>query len=358
MPERKRPAIQLKVTSKLIPQSDVRCVLRGRWSLTRARMRVSWSGTVDATGHDSEIAMTHTTMCSEFAGSPGANQAAVWLVQAYDYARDLEVDVWQFAIARDDLLAGGMSLPDLRWLSWKRFVEQAAEITRTGDTLRQFHPVGPTELGGETAVAFVLTPCGRELFRRIETPSRTPMAPLLELSRSAASPAEGGDDCPDRTSKSPGVHIEMPDETEKRLSATNGEDLLSPSRPLHPTVYERRSAPSPALLPGWNPQLRELWYDGQLVKRFRVPAENQELILGVFEEEGWPESIDDPLPPAAGIDCKRRLQATIKSLNRCQIVPALRFYGNGHGRSICWAAATAQRGPHWLERESDEESSG
>src|SRR5947207_475841 len=36
-----------------------------------------------------------------------------------------------------------------------------------------------------------------------------------------------------------------------------------------------------------------------LVKHFRRPAPNQYLILDVFQEENWPERIDDPLPRLA-----------------------------------------------------------
>ncbi len=72
------------------------------------------------------------------------------------------------------------------------------------------------------------------------------------------------------------------------------------------------------------------------MKRYRVQAPNQELVLTVFEELGWPVCIDDPLPPDGDKDPKERLQATIKSLNRCQRGPFIRFYGNGTASQICW----------------------
>ena len=82
---------------------------------------------------------------------------------------------------------------------------------------------------------------------------------------------------------------------------------------------------------------RELCYRGELVKAFRVPARNQELILEAFEEEGWPEFIHDPLPPEGDQDPHRRLQATIKSLNRRQAKTLIRFRGNGSER-VFWQA--------------------
>jgi len=75
-----------------------------------------------------------------------------------------------------------------------------------------------------------------------------------------------------------------------------------------------------------------------LVKHFRRPAPNQYLILDVFEEENWPERIDDPLPRAANISPSRRLHETIAGLNRYQSNPILRFSGDGHGKGIIWIA--------------------
>ena len=73
-----------------------------------------------------------------------------------------------------------------------------------------------------------------------------------------------------------------------------------------------------------------------LVKQFKWTAENQEAILCVFEEEGWPARIDDPLPPQAEQDSKRRLSDTIKCLNRKQANPILHFRGDGTGEGIIW----------------------
>jgi len=59
----------------------------------------------------------------------------------------------------------------------------------------------------------------------------------------------------------------------------------------------------------------------------------------VFQEEDWPEFIDDPLPPLEDVDAITRLQATVKSLNRCQAKKLMRFRGNG-GRKVFWDAVT------------------
>ena len=66
-----------------------------------------------------------------------------------------------------------------------------------------------------------------------------------------------------------------------------------------------------------------------LIKEFKVPAKNQELILAAFEEQNWPEGIDDPLPPSGEIEPKRRLHDAIIRLNRSHKKRLIRFGGNG-----------------------------
>jgi hypothetical protein len=94
-----------------------------------------------------------------------------------------------------------------------------------------------------------------------------------------------------------------------------------------------------ARVPVWDADRRELRLDAVVVKRFRVPAPNQELILGVFQEEAWPAHIFDPLPRAAGVEPKRRLHDTIVALNRHQTGPAVRFIGDGTGAGLRWEPA-------------------
>lgn len=91
-----------------------------------------------------------------------------------------------------------------------------------------------------------------------------------------------------------------------------------------------------ALRPIWDPERRELRVGEMVVKRFRQPAQNQELILTVFEEDGWPERIDDPLPPDPVRDPKERLHDVIKKLNRAQDVALIRFHGDGTGTGVLW----------------------
>jgi hypothetical protein len=89
-------------------------------------------------------------------------------------------------------------------------------------------------------------------------------------------------------------------------------------------------------VPRWDGAVRQLLWDGRLVKRFRVPAANQEVVLAALEEQGWPGRIDDPLPPSHDIDPRVRLHDTIKALNRNQVKRLLGFQGDGTGRGVIW----------------------
>jgi hypothetical protein len=96
--------------------------------------------------------------------------------------------------------------------------------------------------------------------------------------------------------------------------------------------------------PRWDYQRQELRLGDAIVKQFKVPAANQERILAAFEEEGWPVRIDDPLPPNAEQNPKRRLHDTINSLNRNQKQHLIRFTGDGSGQGIRWELVADDEG--------------
>ena len=89
--------------------------------------------------------------------------------------------------------------------------------------------------------------------------------------------------------------------------------------------------------PKWDGSHRQLWFGDVLVKHFKIPSRNQVMILAAFQEEGWPQKVDDPLPQTTIVP-KRRLHDAIKGLNRHQKTPALRFLGDGTGEAVCWKA--------------------
>ena len=105
------------------------------------------------------------------------------------------------------------------------------------------------------------------------------------------------------------------------------------------TRSQRSADGKPAPRPCWDAERRELRVGDVVVKRFRQPAVNQILILTVFEEDGWPARIDDPLPPDLQLEAKDRLHDAIKRLNRGQLVPLIRFRGDGTGTGLQWEFA-------------------
>lgn len=201
------------------------------------------------------------------------------MLHASRYAVDTDSTLWDFAISIRRLLELGASETDLRWLVLKGFVKHGREVTVEGDDGREFRPTGNLTFSRKTC--FVLTDVGIK---------------VASLQCDASN---------DGRATSPG---------------NNGQD----------------DAHHPLPTPRWDADLRKLQLGGQLVKRFKWPATNQEAVLCAFQEEGWPERIDDPLPPQPEQDSKRRLADTIKCLNRKQVNELLHFRGDGTGEGVLW----------------------
>ena len=90
-------------------------------------------------------------------------------------------------------------------------------------------------------------------------------------------------------------------------------------------------------LPYWDANAYELWMDDALVKRYRQDAPSQWRILAVFQEEGWPPSIDDPLPGSPDHDPKERLHHTVRNVNRGN--NCIHFGVSGSGERVFWRRA-------------------
>jgi hypothetical protein len=200
------------------------------------------------------------------------------LLSAFQSAKDTESAQWDFAVSIRLMSKLGLTMTDLRWLVRKGFVEHAQEVTVLGENGRAFRPTGDLTFTRKTC--FVLTEAG--------------VARALQ-SNGQLGNAKSRDKSPHRFE-------------EQRLN---------------PVVH-------------WDPDTRKLTVNGQIIKRFKWPAANQEAILSAFQEEGWPERIDDPLPPQPEQDSKRRLSDTIKCLNRKQTNHLLHFRGDGTGEGITW----------------------
>jgi hypothetical protein len=76
---------------------------------------------------------------------------------------------------------------------------------------------------------------------------------------------------------------------------------------------------------------RELWRGFTRLKVYRRHAQCQEAVLESFEQQGWPQRIENPLGDEWGLDRKERLRETVKSLNEGLKSKGIRFHADGTG---------------------------
>ena len=216
---------------------------------------------------------------------PQGRTALERLFEAYQCAKELKRTVWDFAVEIEELQRIGCTNSEFRWLVCRGFAAHGLEIPSKDRMHRAFEQHGGLAFGERTC--FTLTEAGVPIARSL-------------ASRSLAA-----------------------------RRAHNGHPI--------PLGSDHRENGTPGgLVPQWDHDLAELRLGDQLIKRFRVPALNQEKILAAFEEEQWPVRIDDPLPPRSDQLPKRRLHDTINSLNRNQKRPLIRFLGDGRGEGVRW----------------------
>ena len=85
-------------------------------------------------------------------------------------------------------------------------------------------------------------------------------------------------------------------------------------------------------MPLWDARMRKLWVGDKLIKWLKHPSGNQVAVLQAFESQGWPTTpIDDPVEKVGNIVPQRRLNETVRHLNKHhQNKDVLRFHvGNG-----------------------------
>jgi hypothetical protein len=90
------------------------------------------------------------------------------------------------------------------------------------------------------------------------------------------------------------------------------------------------------LLPRYDRTFRRFTWGQHLLKFFRQPAINQEIVLCTAEELGWTAWFDDPLPRTPGTNPKERVHDTINALNRNQKPYLVHFKGDGSGARFGW----------------------
>lgn len=215
------------------------------------------------------------------------------LCRAYNYGRDANADQWQFAVEIQQFYDMGLTNNELRWLIAKGLADHARESSTCGDTRRSFELTGGLTFS-ETS-AFVLTETGvafaSEVYATVPETAEAALKQNLPWAGEAASESSAGHAA---------VHLQA------------------------------------ALKPTWDSHRRELRVGGTVVKQFRVPAASQEAVLAAFQEESWPDYIDDPLPCVGDSVPKQRLHNAIKRLNDNQANHLIRFHGNGRGEGIGW----------------------
>lgn len=203
------------------------------------------------------------------------------LWQAYETARQAGEPVWNFAVEIDALYTAGLNDTALRFLACERYIEHASETTRGAAQHRTFKPTGRLTFRARTCV--ILTEAGVEFAKRFAA-ART--APPVRSKVAAA---------------------------------------------------DKPSAKNRSVKPVWIPRLRELRLGSRVIKRFSQPASSQELILNAFQEDGSPVAIDDPLPPTARRDPKKRLRRTVQNLKRAQASPGIHFSPHANATGIRWS---------------------
>jgi hypothetical protein len=220
-----------------------------------------------------------------------------FLWDSHVYALELAQDPWELSVEWLELQRQGLTCNDVRWLIQRGLVRHACEVTGMEDQRRRFVACANLSLSSRTCL--ILTEEGGRLARLVGEVSE-PGTPSASRTPSVSLPGGGTADA---------------------------------------GTPDRRATAGP-LVPEWDRDRRQLRVDSRVVKEFKVPAPNQEIVLAVFEEENWPPKIDDPLPHKANIDPQRRLHDTINSLNRRQRHRLVRFGADGLGRGVRWEIST------------------
>lgn len=85
--------------------------------------------------------------------------------------------------------------------------------------------------------------------------------------------------------------------------------------------------------PFWNHETCELRWNGEVIRRIKNRSQATDLIriLNAFEEDRWPNRIDNPIP---GMRDRTKLGDRIKSLNHG--LRQIKFGADGDGKGIIW----------------------
>lgn len=219
------------------------------------------------------------------------------LWHAHRYALLANSDSWEFAVEIDELRRARISNSDLRWLLSQDHVAHAVETTASGSK-RKFRRIASNAISERSC--FVIAESG--------------VALLASIHAARASSGSHAIVSPTFTKV-----LHCPDEEKNNVDFAIG------------------------VKPFWDSARRQLSMDGKIVKCFRSPAPNQQLILDAFQANEWARLIHDPLPNRPAHCPKRRLHDAIKFLNRHHLCRSIRFGGDGSGRGVLWECVSHRK---------------
>lgn len=120
--------------------------------------------------------------------------------------------------------------------------------------------------------------------------------------------------------------------TQRQVITLDGPSAQPNGRP-----YDKPYQMNASRVPTWDRTWHTLFWREQVVKRFQKVAPNQEAVLQLFHDHGWPTHVNAALLHISGLAAKGWLRDTIRNLNR-SVRPWLRFHLEGSGSRIRWEA--------------------
>ena len=100
----------------------------------------------------------------------------------------------------------------------------------------------------------------------------------------------------------------------------------------------RRKKSVDRVIPQWESDAHNLFWQRQLVKHFKSLPAKQEAILDQFQKAGWLDCLEISSLGDAANWSKKQLHAAIENLNR-SVNGVLHFRQEASGGRICWEPA-------------------
>jgi hypothetical protein len=122
-----------------------------------------------------------------------------------------------------------------------------------------------------------------------------------------------------------------------RLASVMQEPINGVAGPKDAAVFASPGHVPKPELPFWDAEDHSLYWQGELVHRFRNVAPHQEPLLHLFQAHGWPSSLPVSLLADTPLGSKKRLRQTVDNLN-ANLWPWLCLRREGRGQRLRWEA--------------------